>query len=439
MKRIGSYRALFADFDDDERDRLINDLAQERGVNAFFLLLIAVLSTLGLILLYSSGIIQSYNDSDTGSYQSLIIRQTVLSAVGIIIALAIAFLIKINFLDKAKFAFLTYFFTTGLLISVPVIGTVKNGAKRWIGIGPIEFQPSEIAKFATVFILAYYFSRLKRKMPLNILRYADSKVLNIYANYYIVYPAVAIGLWIGLVVMQPHLSGAILMILLAFSMFIAVGIPGRLWARGLLRILPLVLVLIIAAAVFFPLVKKQSLGQFIEEHFVHVKTRTAVFTADDDTQNDSNYQVIQSRIALGAGGLTGLGLGNSRQKFNYLPAIHNDYIFSGIGEELGFLGCTALVILFLLLFITGVYISTHTNSLFASLIAWGYTFLLTIQALLNMAVTTEIIPATGISLPFFSYGGTANIVFLVEAGMILAVSRSAQKKSDIITKTLNNN
>lgn len=436
MKRIGSYRALFSDLRQEERDQLVSELAGRKSVNAVFLLLIAVLTTFGLMILYSSGIIQSYLDSSTGDLQGLIARQTILSAVGIILSLIISFFINVDKLNKFTLAVIAYALTTGFLFAVPFLGRTINGARRWITVGGIDFQPSELAKFSTVFVLACYFSHLKRRLPLYKLRGANSQLYHRYTTWYIVFPGLAIGLWILLVVIQPHLSGAILLTLISLVVFLAVGIPGKLWLRGILRILPLILVLIILASAYFAIFKQRSLGDFIEDHFVHVKTRTEIFTSEDDKQTDTNYQVVQSRIALGAGGWTGVGLGNSRQKYNYLPAIHNDYIFSGIGEELGFVGCSSLIILFMLLFFAGIYISGHSASLFASLLAWGFTFLLTIQALLNMAVAVEVIPATGISLPFFSYGGTANIVFLVEAGMILAVSRSSKKQSDIVEKTL---
>jgi len=151
---------------------------------------------------------------------------------------------------------------------------------------------------------------------------------------------------------------------------------------------------------------------------------------------DQSYQTRQAEITMGTGGLTGVGLGQGRQKYNYLPMVHNDYIFPAIAEELGFIGTMTVLILFAIQFFLGVKISLNANSVYSSLIAWGFSFLIIFQVLLNVGVATKVIPATGITLPFFSYGGTSNIIFLVEIGMVLCVSRTGQASDPVLRKNL---
>ena len=412
-----------------ERNELVRELISYKRISLPFLFILCCLTCFGLVMLYSSGFIQSYLDSDTGSLQTLIIKQLGLSLIGVVAAGVIALAININWLNKAFLAHLGWIVTTFLLVAVIFFGQVRNGANRWLSIGGIDFQPSEIAKFMTVYFLAVYFADAKKRLPLHRLKQARNshiyrRLVKRYSFYYIVKPAVMIGIWLGLIVFQPHLSCTVIIVLLSLAVFVVAGIPKAIWLSGLWRLFLITLALILLAMCILPFAKGESLGDFLNKHFSHVKTRAEIYSeSDQDTQNDQNYQIIQARRALGSGGLTGVGLGESRQKFNFLPSIHNDYIFSGIGEELGFIGCMAIILLFIALFMVGLSIAIRADNIYASLLAWGYSFLLFVQALLNIAVATEVIPATGISLPFFSYGGTANIVFLIEAGIVLAVSR----------------
>jgi cell division protein FtsW len=165
----------------------------------------------------------------------------------------------------------------------------------------------------------------------------------------------------------------------------------------------------------------------LKSNFRHVTERIDTFLHPESASSDDTYQIDQSIIAIGSGGLTGLGLGAGRQKYNYLPEAHNDFVFAIIGEELGFVGTTAVLLLFVLFMLIGVSITARASDSFAAILAGGYTMLISIQAFLNIAVATRTIPATGISLPFFSYGGSSNFFFLIAIGLILSVSRTGQR------------
>ena len=240
------------------------------------------------------------------------------------------------------------------------------------------------------------------------------------------------GVWLILIVLQPHVSGFIIMSAIILSVFIAAGIPWKSWLSGLLQLLPILLALIVILSAVFPQWKGVTLQEFVDEKFAHAQNRLDTHNNPDEATSDDIHQVRQAKIALGSGGLTGVGLGNGRQKFNYLPEAHNDYVFAIIGEELGFLGTTCVLALFLAFLIIGLDIAGRAERPFAGMLAIGYTILISLQALLNMAVAAQVIPATGISLPFFSFGGSSNLFFIVAAGMILCVSRSGQKSSSYV-------
>ena len=191
----------------------------------------------------------------------------------------------------------------------------------------------------------------------------------------------------------------------------------------------LVIISLILFAVFSVVLKDQTVVEVISQNFSHAKTRVDTFNNKEAATSDESYQVDQSVIAIGSGGLTGVGLGEGRQKYNYLPEAHNDYIYAIIGEELGFAGTVSIILLFLIFLLIGLRIAWRANSPFSAVLAGAYTMLITAQAFLNIAVATNSMPATGISLPFFSYGGTSNLFFLLAIGFILAVSRTGQTTS----------
>jgi len=315
-----------------------------------------------------------------------------------------------------------------LLVLVLIIGIRVNGARRWIGIGgessSLTFQPSEIAKLALILAFAQMTCKLGKERMKTF-------------KFGVIPFAVVTVILIILLRMEPHLSAIIIVTALASIMMFAGGTKLR-W----FIIAVSILVAMVCGFVFFQLrstvpevgikdVTVQTVRSNLDLTGLGYEGRriTAWLNPDADPLRDG-FQIRQSLNAVGSGGLLGLGLGQSRQKHLYLPEEHNDYIFAVVCEELGFIGAMLILMLFALLIIRGYWLAMHANDKFSSLITIGITSLLAIQVFLNIAVVTNLLPATGISLPFFSYGGTALWIQLVQIGIILAVSREIPLSKD---------
>jgi cell division protein FtsW len=357
-----------------------------------------------------------------------VIKQAGITALGLVAALAIALLVPVGFFDRFWMTLLLYGGTTALLVYVKLFGVVMNGARRWVNLG-IRFQPSELAKVAMVFCFAGYCSWLRRRRKDGRGK-ARSPVRQFILDGWldILLPGIAMLIWIGLIAWQPHISCAVILIFLAGVLYLTAGIRLQSWFSALAQLLVLVLIVVILLSVIIPLLPVQEIRLTLEKNFQHVRERLENFLYPDQASSDDTYQATQSLIAIGSGGLSGIGLGEGRQKYNYLPEAHNDYVFAIIGEELGFLGTLSVLILFVCFMAIGVGVTRNAASPFCALLAGGYTMLISIQAFLNIAVATRTIPSTGISLPFFSYGGTSNLFFMLAIGLLLAVSRSGQRK-----------
>ena len=305
--------------------------------------------------------------------------------------------IRIPFLKKFNIAGLAYIVGFVFLVLVLVMGTDEGGnmgATRWLVIGPVNFQPSEVAKLTLIIFFAYSMEKDGNKM--NQFKIGIGKYVMLLAPY-----AICIFL-------QPHLSGLALIVTIAIAMVLCGGANRR-------QFLPLA----IGAIVIGVLVIKWQAS--IEGSYVatRIKSWQDPFA---DVLNDT-WQTANSLIAIGSGGLFGLGLGNSRQKYLYLPETKNDFVFPIVCEELGFVGALAIIIVFLLLVIEGFSIAARCKDRFGMLIAVGITTQIGIQTVFNLAVVSNLIPNTGISLPFFSYGGTALIMQLAEMGIMLNISQ----------------
>ena len=281
-----------------------------------------------------------------------------------------------------------------LMLVVVLFMPERNGAKRWIELGPLTFQPSEIAKFAVILMFASMVALYGEKMR--------------SFRYGILPFAAVLGVVAALMVLEPHLSGTILILSIGAVMMFVGGTDLK-WFLLLLC----VLVAAVGIVVLIPGVIEyaQSRFQYWLDPF-------------SDAQG-KGFQTIQSLLAIGSGGFMGLGLGNSRQKYLYIPEPQNDFVFSIVCEELGFVGAAIIVILFALLVWRGFVIAIRAKDKFGSMLAVGLTTQVGLQALLNIAVVTNTIPNTGISLPFFSYGGSALIMLLAQMGVVLSVSRQA--------------
>jgi cell division protein FtsW len=276
-----------------------------------------------------------------------------------------------------------------LLVFVPGIGLTRNGATRWIDLGVTSMQPSEFAKFALVLFMAKSISNKKDKI-----RTFTQGVLP-----YII----LMGIYCFLIVLEPNKSMAMIFVLITFTLLFSAGARvGHLAVWGL----PL-----IPAAGYIIMKEQYSLNRI-----------TGYLNPWADPLK-TGYQAIQSLLALGSGGIFGLGLGNSRQKFFYIPEPQNDFIFSVIGEELGFIGTATIIILFLLLVWRGIRIAMQSPDSFGCLLATGIVSMVGIQVALNIAVATVSIPTTGVSLPFISSGGTSLLFIMANMGILLNISR----------------
>jgi cell division protein FtsW len=284
----------------------------------------------------------------------------------------------------------------GLMLLVRVIGVTQYGAERWFEVFGITVQPSEILKLAVIIVFAYLlhtrYSRLKE------LRYGFLPLLGFLV------------ISCGLTLLQPHLSGTIIIFLVGLIMMFV----------GDCKVKHIVVMIVV-----FLLLASIGLGLLGAMGYDYFSDRILSWQNPEADIQDKTFQTYQSLVTIGSGGFFGLGLGNSRQKYAYLPASHNDFIFSIICEELGFVGAILVILLFLLFVFRGFYIAGRARDKFGMLLAVGITSQLGVQALLNIGVVTNSVPNTGISLPFFSYGGSALIMQLASIGVLLNISRKA--------------
>ena len=306
--------------------------------------------------------------------------------------------IKLPVLKKFNIAGLLYVLGAFLLIVVLFIGSDEGGtmgAKRWLSVGAsLSFQPSEVAKLAIIIFFAYSMER-------------DGKKMNDFRVGIVKY-ALLMGVYAFLLFLEPHLSGIILVATISVAMILCGGANRKQF-----------LILgasVLAIAVIIIVVQANTPGSYVA---VRIKSWQNPFA---DVLNDT-WQTANSIIAIGSGGLFGLGLGNSRQKYLYLPETKNDFVFPIVCEELGFVGALAIILVFFLLVVEGFSIAVRCKDRFGMLIAVGITTQIGIQTVLNLAVVSNLIPNTGISLPFFSYGGTALIMQLAEMGIMLNISQ----------------
>lgn len=374
-----------------------DDYRVVRGsVDNFLLFTILILVSFGLIMVFSA----SYADAQTryGDSYYFIKRQCAMVVIGLVF-MVVASRFPMRFYKTA--AIPSYIVSAILLAIVLVIGDEGGGAQRWIAIGSLRFQPSEIAKYALVLTLAWYYSKYHAKA------FDDKNIKN--SNIYgTIVPLALVGFICLLVMLEKHLSGIIIIgcigIMIMFASGIRLKLLGLMGACGVLGVL--------------------ALAFFTD----YTKRRIDIWQNPAAYPQDGGWQTLQGMRAIGSGGFFGLGLGNSRQKFSYVSQPQNDFIYTIVCEELGFIGAIAVIVLFSILVWRGVVIGLRAPDRFSQLVAIGISFKVALQVVLNIAVVTNSIPNTGISLPFFSYGGTAMVVQLVEMGTLLAISRYTLEK-----------
>ena len=377
------------------------DLSIARGpMDLQFMLITLLLLTIGVIMVLSASYASAYYDVTNvtgGNPTYYFARQLIFAVTGIGIMYVCSRLPPALY---RRFSFWVLGISIVLLMAVLVIGTKSNGARRWIYIAGQSVQPSEIAKIGVILSFATLICRYKNLMGT--------------FKYGVVPFVVILAVIVGLLFLEPHLSASIIIITLgAIMMF--VGGARLFWFIGGL----------IGVGGFFVLAV--TVLEYSSE-------RISAWRDPFSDKGDTGYQIVQSLYAIGSGGAFGLGLGQSRQKYLYLPEEHNDYIFSIVCEELGFIGAALILALFALLVVRGYWIALHARDRYSFLICTGLTSLLAIQVILNVAVCTNLIPCTGISLPFFSYGGSALWLQMAEMGIILSVSRDIPTKRIIKRK-----
>ena len=367
------------------------------GLDMPLLIFILVLLAIGLVMLFSASYANSYYLQGNSYYY--ISRQAVFAVFGVAAMLLISTFDYHSFHKLAIVIFgVSLFLLVFLLICryahIESIANWEGDATRWLNFGIVSFQPSEIAKFALIVLFAHMISRNLDRM--DTFRYG-------------VVPYVAImGLVAALIFLESHLSATLIILALGAIMMFVGGTKPRWFLIG---------GVLVAAVLLFVVVTKGG--------YQMDRIRIWLDPFSSDLDRDLTHQTRQSLYAIGSGGLLGVGLGQSRQKYLYLPAPQNDFIFAIVCEELGFVGALVIIVLFALLIWRGVYVSIHARDKFGMLLGLGITFQVGLQAVLNICVVTNTIPNTGISLPFFSYGGTALLMLLGQMGILLNISRSA--------------
>lgn len=367
------------------------------GLDMPLLIFILVLLAIGLVMLFSASYANSYYLQGNSYYY--ISRQAVFAVFGVAAMLLISTFDYHSFHKLAIVIFgVSLFLLVFLLICryahIESIANWEGDATRWLNFGIVSFQPSEIAKFALIVLFAHMISRNLDRM--DTFRYG-------------VVPYVAImGLVAALIFLESHLSATLIILALGAIMMFVGGTKPRWFLIG---------GVLVAAVLLFVVVTKGG--------YQMDRIRIWLDPFSSDLDRDLTHQTRQSLYAIGSGGLLGVGLGQSRQKYLYLPAPQNDFIFAIVCEELGFVGALVIIVLFAMLIWRGVYVSIHARDKFGMLLGLGITFQVGLQAVLNICVVTNTIPNTGISLPFFSYGGTALLMLLGQMGILLNISRSA--------------
>lgn len=354
----------------------------ENPIDYTLLITVLLLLALGLIMVLSASSPTSLSEGE-GSYKYFI-RQGIFAVLGLA---AMYMISKIDYRFYKKFYKVAYILAIVLFILVLLIGKSINGAKRWIYLTPaLSFQPSEIVKFLMIIFYAGILTK-------------NRKDLGKFFKGWVKHLAFLIPI-IGLLILQPHLSASIVIIGICGIMMILAGCKlKQILVPGVALGIPALVLLII----FEP----------------YRLERVTTFLDPWSDELDKGWQVIQSLYAIGSGGLFGAGLGQSKQKYLYLPEPQNDFIFSVLAEELGFIGCAFVIILFVIFIWRGILIAMKAPDMFGSLVAVGITALVGIQVIINIAVVTSSMPATGMPLPFFSYGGTALFILLCQVRSII--------------------
>ena len=360
-----------------------------RGVRSSIFLIVAILISVGVVMIYSASSIYAYSAMGDSLY--FLKRHLIYLAIGLVMMFFVMS-IDIDRLKKIAKPTMSIAIALLLLVLIPHIGKETAGARRWFRFGLVNFQPSEFAKIALIIYMADFVSR------------KGVEIKNFLRGYL---PAVTVlGLAVGLVLLEPDLGTAITMSLIAFAILFVGGTrPSHILAFFLASLPGL---------------------YFLLFSVPYRKKRIMAFLNPWADKRGTGFQIIQSFVALGSGGPFGAGLGQSKQKLFYLPASHTDFIFSIIGEELGFAGTACILILFGLFVWQGMKVAFRAEGVFERLLALGIVSLIGLEAVINIGVTAGALPTKGLPLPFISYGGSGLIFHLMAAGLLLNVAKQCE-------------
>lgn len=383
------------------------------GVDRILLIVVMILFCFGSVMVFSA----SYADAQARHQDSYyyIKKQMFFACIGLAMMTVV-----INIKPKyfKMLAVYSYLVTVALLLVVLLMGLALGGAQRWIKIGSITFQPSELGKLTLVLMLAWYYTTFQEGM-----RYKKWSMLSkdkrkrkaekklwwrANFTYGIFFPGLIILLIVLLVALEKHLSGIIILGLIGLTVMFVAGCNGAMLGT-------LIGVAGVAVGAFAILTD-------------YTKRRIDIWLAPEKYPTTGGWQTLQGMNAIGSGGLWGLGLGGSRQKFSYVSQPQNDFIFTIVCEELGFIGALSVIALFAVFVWRGFVIGKNAPDAFSGIVAIGITAKVAIQVLLNIAVVTNSIPNTGISLPFFSYGGSSLLMLFIEMGVLLSISRYSYRR-----------
>lgn len=368
------------------------------GFDVTFFAAVLALMTIGLVMLFSASYPYAYQKYNGDSYY-FFKRQLIFAVLGVIVMIVVS---KINYkwvriIEKPLFV-VTIFLLVLVLFYHVNLEDRSEDFKRWIPLGPITLQPSDIAKFSLVLTLSAYIGKYRKYMQ--------------RLTYGVLFPGLIIGLFCVLIYLENHLSCTVLMFMIGITLMFCGGTRWQ-WFVGGLCIVGAVAFVIIKNPDVLPSYQADRIRAWTDKTFQPLGLR---------------WQTNNSLYAIGSGGFFGVGLGNSKQKYLYVSEPQNDFIFSIVCEELGFLGAMVILALFALLFWRGIKIAQRCDDKYAALVVIGIVSQVAIQTLFNVLVVTDTFPNTGIALPFFSYGGTALLMLCFEMGVVLSVSRKVNTK-----------
>ena len=390
------------------------------SIDVIFCCIVFLLFAFGLVMMYSAS--YAFAAAQEGSANAYLIKQLVFGLLGIVA------MFVVSFVDYRIFnSWFTPFIVAPVSLLLLLAAFVQNrgsSIKRWLSLGPVGFQPSEIAKLALILLMSYMICILSQTLSAKkgqkiVAKRSGLTNVEKVIYYYVNTPfkatvllSAVIMVFSAFVIIGKHLSGTILIFLIGVSMLWLGGVPKKYFA---------ILGAGVADAVVIVMIKPDVLKLFSD----YAYERIMVWKTKGTYGSTTYWKTEQGLLAIGSGGFFGLGLGNSKQKLLYVPEPQNDFIFTIICEELGVVGAAAVIILFAVLIIRGFMIAVRVKDYFGSLLVCGIMMQIGLQVLLNIAVVTDSIPNTGISLPFFSYGGTSLFILFVEMGLVLSVSRKS--------------